>query len=72
MSDLTAGKPWNEIERKLLTRFMQVFKRYLSNNGLNPHSVKEFYSLFFIALQDKHKIATSKNQNKILHDEEVI
>ncbi|GBB83950.1 hypothetical protein RclHR1_01060014 [Rhizophagus clarus] len=58
ISDLTSGKPWNEIEGKLLSRFMPIFKKFLSDNGISPR-ITEFYFLFFTALRDKHKLVNN-------------
>jgi hypothetical protein len=62
ISDLTSGRPWNEIEGKLLSQFMPVFKRYLSDNYVNTRTV-DFYSLFFAALKDKHKVSIPFNDD---------
>lgn len=69
ISDLTSGKPWNEIEGKLLSRFMPVFKRYLLDNGISSRT-SEFYFLFFTALQDKHKIANNISPDEILQSDD--
>ncbi|RIA91467.1 hypothetical protein C1645_767476, partial [Glomus cerebriforme] len=68
ISDLVSGKPWNEIEGKLLSQFMPIFKRYLSDNDVVTRGT-EFYSLFFAALQDKHEIAVKNAQSKMLQDD---
>ena len=75
ISDLTSGKPWNEIEGKLLSQFMPSFKSYLSCNDISTRSteITEFYFLFFTALQDKHKIAVgnvNNSPNEILQDDD--
>jgi len=48
---------------------MPIFKRYLSDNYISPRTT-EFYSLFFTALQDKHKMVAMVAENKISQNED--